>query len=70
MTKLKLMWYSDERILEELKKSRSICDDLKNALNCIPATSVLGRLGIMASLKRESKIYNDLLCEAEIRKLV
>ena len=66
---MKLHKYSDTQLINELNKSKSFCDDLNRALECIPETSVLGRLGVSASLKRETKRYNELLEETTRRGL-
>ena len=70
MTTMKFLNYSDSTLLAEFQKSKSFCEDLKKALDCIPETSVLSRLGIMASLKRENKRYNNLFTEAKRRGLI
>lgn len=66
---MKLHKYSDTQLINELNKSKSFCDDLNRALECIPETSILGRLGVSASLKRETKRYNELLEETTRRGL-
>lgn len=66
---MKLHKYSDTQLINELNKSKSFCDDLNRALECIPETSILGRLGVSASLKRETKRYNELLEETKRRGL-
>lgn len=74
---MKLHKYSDTQLINELNKSKSFCDDLNRVLECIPETSILGsspipligRLGVSASLKRETKRYNELLEETTRRGL-
>ena len=70
MKTMKFLNYSDSTLLVELQKSKSFREDLQKALDCIPETSVLGRLGIMASLKRETKRYFALFDEAKRRELI
>ena len=70
MTTMKILNASNEILLRELRKSKSFCEDLQKALDCIPETSVLGRLGIIASLKRETKRYFALFNEAKERNLI
>lgn len=66
---MKLHKYTDTQLLIELNKSKSFCDDLNKALECIPENSILGRLGIEASLKCERKRYSRLVDEAKRRGL-
>lgn len=66
---MKLHKYTDTQLLIELNKSKSFCDDLNKALECVPETSTLGRLGIGASLRNETKRYNRLFEEAKRRGL-
>ena len=70
MTTTKILNSSNETLLRELQRSKEFCEDLQKALDCIPETSVLGRLGVMASLKRETKRYLTLFNEAKERRLI
>ena len=66
---MNLYKYNDKELINKLNESKAFCDDLKRALEFVPETSILGRLGISASLKNESKKYDKLLDEAKRRGL-
>ena len=66
---MKLHNYSDSELSKEITLSKHFLEDLQRALECIPENSILGRLGIEASLTWESKRYNKLLDEAKRRGL-
>ena len=70
MTTTKILHSSNDVLLRELEKSKMLCDNYRKALDCIPEESVLGRLGIMASFKRETRRYIVLFNEAKDRKLI
>lgn len=61
--------YSDNKLVNEIQKSKEYCENFKKALNYIPETSILGRLSVYSALKREQKRYEKLTHEAWIRKL-
>ena len=57
-----------DNVLEmEIAKSQSFIEDFKRALDCIPEKSILGRLSVEMSLKRERKRLEKLLKEKELR---
>ena len=66
---MNLYKYNDKELVNKLNESKAFCDDLKRALEFVPETSILGRLGITASLRNESKKYNKFLQEVKRRGL-
>lgn len=46
---------SIEKLQVEIDKSKALLNDFQKALNCIPETSILGRFGILISIKQESR---------------
>ena len=57
---------STELLKHQIAKSRSFVADLKKTLDCIPETSILGRLSVTISLVREEKKLESL--ELEFKK--
>ena len=66
---MKLHNYSDSELTKEINLSEDFLEYLQRTLECIPENSILGRLGIEASLRCERKRYNKLLDEAKRRGL-
>lgn len=49
-----------DKLQSEIKKSLVMISDFKKALEYIPESSVLGRLSVTMSLKREEKRLSNL----------
>lgn len=57
---------STELLNHQIAKSKLFVFDLKKTLDCIPETSILGRLSVTVSLMREEKHLEKL--EMELKK--
>ena len=66
---MKVHNYSDSELNKEINSSKHFLEDLERTLECIPENSILGRLGIEASLRCERNRYNKLVDEAKRRGL-
>ena len=63
---MKVEKMSTELLNHQILKSKTFISDLKKTLECIPETSILGRLSVTVSLVREEKHLEKL--ETELKK--
>lgn len=65
---MKIEKMSTELLNHQISKSKVFISDLKKTLECIPETSILGRLSVTVSLVKEEKHLERL--ETELKKRI